>query len=976
MEEKSWVKDKRVWQQILMAGLLLFYIAAVFIAYVGDNYDRIIRQNEEYIEEAAVRSADSVNVELQSALDGIYAISSLFGYSQTSGEPDPGILSSMEGLSQYDYVGFVSENGNAYLEDGTEWNAVGQEFYREGIKGNSGICVVLEPERCLVFYAPVRADKKLIGVMLGIDREYRVSRLLETDYFGNPLNTYLCAGDGTVLFSHTSSRSTHTNILEMLAEHSGVDEDSLEEARQAFAERGEAGFRYRGDQSVGNVYMVPVQGQKWMLVQTFPSRTANRMIEDADSLGMKLLVKLIFGFAVFILFFLLSIRSQKRQLLSEKQDVDLIVDTVIKLFKRFSVIHLEEDTYEYLLNPDRSAARRGRFQDLAESFSRRYVPGGMYDMVRVTSKEYLQEHLTAKVPYLQFEYQVRAEGGSEKWERLSVLSLRRRRGIPIEVLFAIQDITGVKKKELENHLALENAFEAAENANHAKTDFLSRMSHDIRTPMNAIMGMTTVASMHMDDRERVKDCLNKISVSSKHLLALINDVLDMSKIESGKISLAEEPFRLTDVIDNLLTIMQPQINAKKQDLKMHMGKITHEDVIGDPLRLRQVFVNILGNAVKFTPAYGKLSLSMREISSRIKGQGCYEFVFEDNGIGMEPEFIKDIFEPFARSQHSVSKKIEGTGLGMPIARNIVRMMNGDIQVESRIGEGSRFTVHVYLQIQEVKRENAACLENLRVLVADDEEDACVSACEMLGQLGMKAEWVLSGGEAVRRVEEAHAAGNGYAAVILDWRMPEKNGVETTREIRQKVGDRMPVIILSGYDWTEIEAEAREAGVNAFIEKPLFRSRLEYVLQSLIAKSGEESTELDRFRQKDYAGKRVLLVEDNELNREIAVELLEVIGIQVETAEDGQQAIDRVQETPEHYYDLIFMDIQMPVKNGYEATRGIRGLGRKDLKEIPIVAMSANAFADDIQQSIASGMNDHITKPVEVEKLTAALDKWL
>ncbi|MDO4331004.1 MAG: response regulator, partial [Lachnospiraceae bacterium] len=360
----------------------------------------------------------------------------------------------------------------------------------------------------------------------------------------------------------------------------------------------------------------------------------------------------------------------------------------------------------------------------------------------------------------------------------------------------------------------------------------------------------------------------------------------------------------------------------------------------------------------------------------IQGSGCYEFIFEDTGIGMKKEFVETIFEPFARENSAGSQNIEGTGLGMAIAHNIVGMMNGNIQVESTLGVGSKFTVQVYLKLQNVETETVECLKDLRVLVADDEPDACKSACEILDGIGMSSDGVFSGDEAIRKLSEAHENAEDYAVVILDWKMPGKCGVETTREIRKQLGDEVPIIILSAYDWSSIEQEAREAGVNAFIAKPLFRSRLVYVLKSLIEKQEEETSDIDELGEKDYSGKRILLVEDGDLNLEIAETLLESIGIAVEAARDGQQAVDTLLEKPENYFDLVFMDIQMPNKNGYEATKEIRASSREDLKILPIVAMSADAFLDDIQRALSVGMNDHVAKPIELSKLSAAIEKWI
>ncbi len=434
---------------------------------------------------------------------------------------------------------------------------------------------------------------------------------------------------------------------------------------------------------------------------------------------------------------------------------------------------------------------------------------------------------------------------------------------------------------------------------------------------------------------------------------------------------------MSDMVESIVTIMKPQVNARRQQLHVHISDIEHEDVIGDSLRLRQIFVNILGNSVKFTPDGGMITFSIKELPSLINNMAHYEFVCEDNGMGMDEKFISTIFEPFTRADDSVSRKIEGTGLGMSITRNIVQMMNGDIQVESKIGEGSKFTVQVHLKLQASESEDLHTLENLRVLIADDNKESCITTYDILESIGMKPEWVLSGEEAIERTVEAHDAGDDFAALILDWKMPEKDGIETAIEIRERVGRDVPIIILSAYDWTDVEAKARGAGIKTFIEKPLFRSRLVYALKSVLA-NNEKTAKLDtaELRETSYEGKRVLLVEDNELNREIACELLSFINVEVEQAEDGKIAVEKIEQNPPHYYDLVLMDIQMPVMNGYEAARRIRSLGRGDTDDLPIIAMTANAFADDIKEALDSGMNDHLAKPVEVSKLLEMMEKWL
>ena len=419
------------------------------------------------------------------------------------------------------------------------------------------------------------------------------------------------------------------------------------------------------------------------------------------------------------------------------------------------------------------------------------------------------------------------------------------------------------------------------------------------------------------------------------------------------------------------------METKGLGLNVYIAKLEHEDVIGDEQRLQQIFMNIMGNAVKFTPGGGSISIQIEEKPSHTIGSGYYEFTFADTGIGMDEEYIHKIFEPFSRAADSRTGKIEGTGLGMSIAVNIARMMGGDIKVESALGKGSKFTVTVYLKLDDVAQADMDALAQFSVLIVDDEEEVCESACEILKGLYMNTEYVLSGDAAVKRIVEAEAAGEGFSAVILDWKMPDKDGLETTKNIREAVEDG-PAVILSAFDWADIEAEAVEAGVDAFIEKPLFKSRMTKVLKQVLGLGGGEktTTALETFQEQDFSGKRVLLVEDNELNIEVAAELLDVVGIQVEQALNGKLAVESVLGHEPNYYDLIFMDIQMPVMNGYEAARNIRFSGRKDLRTIPIIAMTADAFADDIRKAEEAGMDGHISKPVDIEKLEDALRMWI
>ena len=547
----------------------------------------------------------------------------------------------------------------------------------------------------------------------------------------------------------------------------------------------------------------------------------------------------------------------------------------------------------------------------------------------------------------------------------------------IMALVVSKDITQQVKRQREQTQALQDALMQAQHANAAKTTFLSNMSHDIRTPMNAIIGFSTIAASHIDNKDQVLDCLQKVLASSNHLLSLINDILDMSRIESGKVQIKEQECNISELIHNLVNIIQPQVKAKQLELFIDTFEVINENVIADPLKLNQVFINLLSNAVKYTPAEGTLSFRIMQKSTFRHGYGNYIFIVKDNGIGMAPEFVKHIFEPFERESTVTQSGIQGTGLGMAITKNIVEMMNGTITVDSTPGKGSTFTVELELKLQDMEKaaEQIEELQGLRALVVDDDFNACDSASRMLKQLGLRAEWTTSGREAVYRARSAFNEGDSYHTFIIDWQMPGLSGLETARQIRSAVGDEAPIIILTAYDWTDIEKEAKEAGVTAFCAKPMFMSDLKTVL--LAANNLMEKQEVvPEWTLADFGGKRILLVEDNALNREIAQVILEEAGFLVDTAPDGTDAVALMEQVEEHYYDAILMDVQMPIMNGYEATRTIRRLPREDVKDLPIIAMTANALEDDKEAAFKNGMNAHIAKPLDMEVFISVLRKFL
>ena len=539
--------------------------------------------------------------------------------------------------------------------------------------------------------------------------------------------------------------------------------------------------------------------------------------------------------------------------------------------------------------------------------------------------------------------------------------------------FALILIGMALTKEYQQRELLVDALNAAERANRAKTTFLNNMSHDIRTPMNAIIGFTALAGAHVDEPELVQDYLAKISTSGQHLLSLINDVLDMSRIESGRVKIEEKEVHLPDVMHDLRTIVNANIVSKNIEFFIDAVDVDNEDILCDKLRLNQVLLNLLSNAVKYMKNGGQIIVRIIQKPGFSNGYATYEFHVKDNGIGMSKEFQKHLFEAFTREESATVSGIQGTGLGMAISKNIVDMMGGTISVESEEGKGTEYTVSIPFKVlgNSAKYEVVPQLQGVRVLVADDDSNTAISVSRMVQKIGMRSEWTLSGKEAVLRTKVAVEQGDEFGAYIIDWMMPDLNGIETVRRIRKLIGESKPIIILTAYDWADIEQEAREAGVTAFCSKPLFMSELRDVLSQPYRVKKEE-TPASPYR---FEGKKVLLVEDNLLNQEIAQAILQDAGFTVDTADDGDVAVERLQDSKQGEFDLVLMDIQMPKMDGYAATRQIRTLP-SNVANVPIVAMTANAFEENKQKAIRAGMNAHIAKPIEAGRLMETLSHIL
>lgn len=553
-------------------------------------------------------------------------------------------------------------------------------------------------------------------------------------------------------------------------------------------------------------------------------------------------------------------------------------------------------------------------------------------------------------------------------------------GLTLTILLIFMDnqeilLTTAYSELQEHQKMLQDALGQAETANRAKTTFLNSMSHDIRTPMNAIVGFTALAQTHIDDTEKVEEYLSKISTSGTHLLSLINDILDMSRIESGSVKLEEKPVHIPDVIHDLRTMIMGLINSKNQNLYIDTQDVSHEDVITDKLRLNQILINIVGNAIKYTPTGGDIIIRLSEKPCHLKDYTSYEFTIKDTGLGMSEEFVSHIFDTFSREYTSSTNGIQGTGLGMSITKNIVDMMGGTIDVQSEEGKGTTITVSLSLRLSDtrVQWEPIPDLLGARALVIDDDVNTCRSVCKMLRSIDMRPDWTISGKEAILRAQDAVELKDDYSVYIVDYLMPDMNGIETVRRIRKIIGDNIPIIVLTAYEWTGFEQEAREAGVTAFVGKPLFMSELRAVLTQPTL-NGPKKPVGAEMKKHDYSGKRILLVEDNELNQEIATALLKETGMQIDCVEDGIEAVNIIDRAPEDRFDLVLMDIQMPRMDGYTATREIRTLPNNRKANIPIVAMTANAFDEDRKKAFETGMNGHIVKPIDMDVIFKTLDE--
>ena len=798
-----------------------------------------------------------------------------------------------------------------------------------------------------------------------------IVKVLDISAFQGNAGGYVVHSDGRVVIDHApESWETAYNFIAVLRDHSGLSEDEI----MTFSEELKQG--HTGAMLVNlegrNYYLIyeKVNIQDWALLGIVPADIVNASMNELQLNTLIIVGAMLFSIASFIIIMIirrsrLNIKSKNTQILYRDE-----------LFKKLSM-----NVDDVFLMADAKTARVDYVSPNAEKLlgiTAKQIEDNIYVLGKLHPQDtegqrskHLRGLLVNEQREWDFEY-VHKKTGEQRWFHIIAMGSEVEK--KLKCIIVMSDRTADKKM----NQALSDAVCAAETANRAKSTFLSNMSHDIRTPMNAIIGFTTLAVSNIENQEKVRDYLGKILASSNHLLSLINDILDMSRIESGKIHLEETKVNLSDILHDLKTIISGQIHAKQLELYMDAMDVTDEDVYCDKTRLNQVLLNLLSNAIKFTPAGGTVSVRLRQFPSTQKGCAKYEIRVKDNGIGMSQEFAQKIFDPFERERTSTVSKIQGTGLGMAISKNIVNMMGGTIDIQTQKNKGTEFIISLMLRIQSEQHrvEKITELEGLKALVVDDDFNTCDSVTKMLVKVGMRSEWTLSGKEAVLRARQSVEMGDAFHAYIIDWRLPDMNGIEVTRQIRS-LGDDTPIIILTAYDWSDIEVEARAAGVTAFCSKPMFMSDIRETLMAAIGqKQAEAEDNILPAADSDFRDRRILLVEDNELNREIAVALLSEYGFQVDTAEDGAEAVERVRNSRPGDYDLVLMDVQMPVMNGYEATEQIRSLDDPALAGITILAMTANAFDEDRKKALSCGMNGFLSKPIVIEELISTLQNSL
>ncbi|NDO71102.1 response regulator [Schaedlerella arabinosiphila] len=1005
--EKKKTITSAVWGGLLIALILL--VTTLWVsngARVGTS-QAVNRVSEFYLEELAGRRAQVVSEELKSNISYMENALAIMEESDlASQESLRHFLGRVKRLYGLDKIALVDENGIVYTEHSTTSGLSRYSFLSEEMTGPVTSTANLYGARKQVVLAiPVEGisfqGSRVTASFIQINIDEMLSSLtLQASNNETYCNIYHRSGESLTndKFGNTEPGS---NLFSAVRDADNADGTDHQQLIRDFenGNPGQISFNYKGFQE--DLCYVPVEGTNWMLAILIRDNVISEQISSISS-GMMtrgIIQIIITVFAMLLVFHVLTNQSKKHSrilLEQEKEDGNRIRAAYAQIEKEQAAMRNIQaaigsgywsmefnekaeiiscnwsDTFRYMLGYHSEVDFPNRLEswsDLLHAEDQDRVLREYWDTV----KDY------TGVKTYDVEYRLQTKHAGWRWFHAAGRLSRREDGSPTTFVGLFMDIDDEKKMEerLEKQtIDLQDALAAAQHANRAKTTFLNNMSHDIRTPMNAIIGFTSLAATHIDNTEQVQDYLAKITTSSNHLLSLINDVLDMSRIESGKVKIEEKETSLPEIMHDLKTIVQADISSKQLEFFIDTADVVNEHVLCDKLRLNQVLLNLLSNAMKFTKPGGIVSVRILQKGNAAEGCASYDFQVKDTGIGMSKEFLEHVFEPFEREQTNTVSGIQGTGLGMAITKNIVDMMGGTISADSEVGKCSTFTVSLQFKTcsGSVRQEVIPELNGLRALVADDDFNTCSSVTKMLSTIGMRPDWTTSGKEAVLRTRLAEEQNDSYAAYIIDWLMPDMNGIEVVRRIRGIIGEETPIIILTAYDWSDIEEEARNAGVTGFCSKPIFLSELREVLESPFASPDSEPDEQEE--NCSFEGKKILLVEDNELNQEIAVEILQEAGFVLDMADDGAVAVEKMKAAEPGQYDLILMDIQMPIMDGYEATGQIRKLENPNLARIPIIAMTANAFDEDRKAALDAGMNGHIAKPIDVPKLMEVLGEIL
>ena len=941
-----------------------------FFVYLRFTYNTTIERNANYIADAGSQTAKRIDDLMIGAGNSISAIARMYEQSPDPLIADVRVLEKMTESTVFDYIGYVDANGIYTDNRGLQADVSDRIYVQEGLKGNTGVDVIfngrVSGEDLVIFYSPVFTDGDVVGILTGRYRQQQMREIITATYFDEPANTYLCLSDGTVIAS--SAEKKPDNILDTLNQNGGADKEAVDALEKALSSGSSSTFSYTNSYGSSVAYVTKLPHNNWMLLQVFPIQATGEMLSESNKAAAYLMMWLVILAALYVVLLLLENAKEKKKLTGEKQEMGQIIDTTSHLFRKFILVDLEHNTYTILEDDNQSGNEslptKGAYNDLRNYWLDRIVDTEAegYDKERFSVRS-IQEHLTEDVPYLQYEDRIRGDG--IHWWQISVLCLRRKRGIAVSILAAVQDVSELKEKEHRSRIALEEAYQSAQAANEAKRSFLFDMSHDMRTPLNAVIGLSGLLDRDAGYPDRVRSYSRKIKASGQHLLSLVNEVLDMSKIESGKTSLNLSPFSLSELLEELTFVFQPQAQDKGQTLKINSFDVPQERLIGDKLRLSEMLGNLLSNAIKYTSQCGQVVLTVHGLAQTTPGYVHLLFEVTDNGIGMSPEFLPHVFEPFAREKNSTVSGIQGAGLGLNITKSIVELMGGTICVESVPGKGSTFKVALELRPAEEALDPEFWKENgiSKALILGTDVKICNSIQTLLEGTGLDSQNTTDRREALILSKDS-----AFDLILLDHTLSGMDTMESIKCIRTHCGND-PMLILIDSDWIAKEDDARSAGANGFLPAPFSMSTLKKVVSACRGQSRDAAIV-------SLEGLRMLVVEDNDINAEILMELLDMDGVKCERTVNGHEALMLFRNKPENYFDGILMDIHMPEMNGYEAARAIRSLPRFDAADIPIVAMTANAFAEDVQRSLDAGMNDHLAKPVNPEMLMNTLCKLI